>query len=137
MAESVGSSSSHGSTSTSSLLLMAAPVWNTATDVAFFWHRVSKGADLDNLQTSRTASLLTSSLSLSAYRDHEADVFVIVCCSQKLLAWWWRKSPLELWLHRLIVARSYEEYEDAAYHLDAILGRDLWWVISLQLGRCL
>ena len=43
MAKSISSSSngtSIGSTSTS-LLPMATPVWNTATDVAFFWQRVS------------------------------------------------------------------------------------------------
>ncbi|KAI9883838.1 MAG: hypothetical protein M1823_004392 [Watsoniomyces obsoletus] len=44
----------------------------------------------------------------------------------RLLAWWFRKNPLELWLQRLIEARSYEEYEEAAFHLDDILGNELW-----------
>ena len=45
---------------------------------------------------------------------------------QRLLAWWNQKTPRELWLDRLAEAKTYEEYEDAALQLDAVLGNDLW-----------
>ena len=44
-----------------------------------------------------------------------------------MFAWWSRRSPRELWAERLTEAKTYEEYEDAALHLDAVLGNDLWW----------
>lgn len=45
---------------------------------------------------------------------------------QKLHHWYWRKSPVELWLDLLRNSQTYEEWEEAALHLDNLLGLDLW-----------
>ncbi|KAI9801999.1 MAG: hypothetical protein M1825_003055 [Sarcosagium campestre] len=44
----------------------------------------------------------------------------------KFVAWWTRKQPREVLYERLASATSFEEYEDAAFQLDAIVGHDLW-----------
>lgn len=46
--------------------------------------------------------------------------------SQRLLDWYRRKAPAELWLDVLRHAGSFEEWEEAALHLDNLLGLDLW-----------
>lgn len=46
--------------------------------------------------------------------------------AQRFLAWYRRKAPAELWLDVLRHAESYEEWEEAALHLDNLLGLDLW-----------
>lgn len=51
---------------------------------------------------------------------------------QKLVSWYRRRSPVELWLHLLRNAETFEEWEEAALHLDSLLGLDLW-----QDPRCL
>ena len=48
------------------------------------------------------------------------------CHSQKAYGWWSRKSPRDQLLEDLADANSYEEWEDAAYRLDELLGSDLW-----------
>ncbi|KAI9827482.1 MAG: hypothetical protein M1832_004832 [Thelocarpon impressellum] len=45
---------------------------------------------------------------------------------QRIFSWWNRKKPRDVWLQRLAEAETYEEYEDAALQLDAVLGNDLW-----------
>ncbi|KAI5466093.1 hypothetical protein BGZ63DRAFT_347646 [Mariannaea sp. PMI_226] len=45
---------------------------------------------------------------------------------QKLRDWYTRKSPVELWLDLLRHAETFEEWEEAALHLDNLLGLDLW-----------
>jgi TAG lipase / lysophosphatidylethanolamine acyltransferase len=47
--------------------------------------------------------------------------------SQKLLAWYTRKSPVDLWLDLLRNAECFEDWEEAALHLDNLLGLDLWY----------
>ncbi|KAI9836150.1 MAG: hypothetical protein M1838_005128 [Thelocarpon superellum] len=44
----------------------------------------------------------------------------------RISTWWMQKKPRDVWLDRLAEAKTYEEYEDAALHLDAVLGNDLW-----------
>ncbi|KAK3942711.1 putative triacylglycerol lipase [Diplogelasinospora grovesii] len=44
----------------------------------------------------------------------------------KLYAWWTRKTPVELWLGRLRSADEFEDWEEAALHLDKLLSLDLW-----------
>ncbi|KAF7548695.1 hypothetical protein G7046_g8582 [Stylonectria norvegica] len=45
---------------------------------------------------------------------------------RKLREWWTRKNPVELWLHLLRNAEAFEDWEEAALHLDNLLGLDLW-----------
>ncbi|KAH7329032.1 hypothetical protein B0I35DRAFT_345793 [Stachybotrys elegans] len=45
---------------------------------------------------------------------------------QKLLSWYSSKNPVDLWLELLRNAESFEEWEEAALHLDNLLGLDLW-----------
>ncbi|KAL6867843.1 patatin-like phospholipase [Trichoderma novae-zelandiae] len=45
---------------------------------------------------------------------------------KKLLSWWTRKNPVTLWLELLRNAETFEDWEEAALHLDNLLGLDLW-----------
>ncbi|KAK3328880.1 hypothetical protein B0H66DRAFT_5046 [Apodospora peruviana] len=45
---------------------------------------------------------------------------------RKLLEWCHRRSPVEIWLDILRNASTFEEWEEAALHLDNLLGLDLW-----------
>ncbi|KAK5663341.1 hypothetical protein OQA88_3769 [Cercophora sp. LCS_1] len=44
----------------------------------------------------------------------------------KLLTWYSLRSPTTLWLDVLHTARTFEEWEEAALSLDALLGLDIW-----------
>ncbi|PTB67246.1 hypothetical protein BBK36DRAFT_1116815 [Trichoderma citrinoviride] len=45
---------------------------------------------------------------------------------KKLLSWYTRKNPVQLWLELLRNAETFEDWEEAALHLDNLLGLDLW-----------
>ncbi|KAB5563515.1 hypothetical protein GE09DRAFT_1057150 [Coniochaeta sp. 2T2.1] len=45
---------------------------------------------------------------------------------RKLLAWLTTRSPASLWLSILRTSSTYEDWEEAALHLDNLLGLDLW-----------
>jgi TAG lipase/lysophosphatidylethanolamine acyltransferase len=45
---------------------------------------------------------------------------------KRLFTWWTRKNPRDLLLETIADARCFEEWEAAAYHLDELLGYDLW-----------
>jgi len=45
---------------------------------------------------------------------------------KKLFSWYTKQKPVELWLDLLRNAQAYEEWEEAALHLDSLLGLDLW-----------
>ncbi|KAB5580396.1 acyl transferase/acyl hydrolase/lysophospholipase [Coniochaeta sp. 2T2.1] len=45
---------------------------------------------------------------------------------RKLLAWLTTRSPTSLWLSILRTSSTYEDWEEAALHLDNLLGLDLW-----------
>ncbi|RCI14973.1 hypothetical protein L249_6846 [Ophiocordyceps polyrhachis-furcata BCC 54312] len=44
----------------------------------------------------------------------------------ELVNWYSRRNPVELWLDLLRNAQTFEEWEEAALHLDSLLGLDLW-----------
>lgn len=45
---------------------------------------------------------------------------------QKLFSWYTKQNPVELWLELLRNAVAFEDWEEAALHLDNLLGLDLW-----------
>jgi len=54
---------------------------------------------------------------------------------QRFLRWLTRKKPVELWFEILRDAKTYDEWEEAAFQIDVLLGNDLWygsWVLLLR-----
>lgn len=47
---------------------------------------------------------------------------------KKLVNWYTGRNPVELWLELLRNAEAFEDWEEAALHLDNLLGLDLWSV---------
>ena len=47
-----------------------------------------------------------------------------------------RKKPVRLWSDLLQDAHTYEEWEEAAFQLDVLLGNDLWSVHTRTLCIC-
>ncbi|KAL2022680.1 hypothetical protein VTK56DRAFT_4761 [Thermocarpiscus australiensis] len=45
---------------------------------------------------------------------------------QRLGEYWRRRSPVEIWFDALRNASTFDEWEEAALHLDNLLGLDLW-----------
>lgn len=41
------------------------------------------------------------------------------------------KNPAELWNDVLKNAKVYEDWEEAAYQLDTLLGTDIWYLLYL------
>lgn len=44
------------------------------------------------------------------------------------MRWLTKKQPASLWIDILRDAKTYEEWEGAAFQLDVLLGNDLWYV---------
>lgn len=80
-------------------------IWHLIVEVYSFWYKVSGLAGLLHYQSQADTSFNSS---------------------QRFLEWYRRKPPAELWLDILRNAESYEEWEEAALHLDNLLGLDLW-----------
>ncbi|KJZ78304.1 hypothetical protein HIM_02342 [Hirsutella minnesotensis 3608] len=53
-------------------------------------------------------------------------VDVLAFWQKKLLSWYRRRNPVELWLDLLRHSETFEEWEEAALHLDNLIGLDLW-----------
>lgn len=49
--------------------------------------------------------------------------------AQKLVGWYTGEHPVDLWLNLLRNAETFEDWEEAALHLDNLLGLDLWYVM--------
>lgn len=49
---------------------------------------------------------------------------------KKLAGWYTRKNPIELWLQLLRNAEVFEDWEEAALHLDSLIGLDLWYAMT-------
>lgn len=54
------------------------------------------------------------------------DMTNILMPLKKLCSWYTKQNPVELWLSLLRNAQTYECWEEAALHLDNLLGLDLW-----------
>ena len=59
-------------------------------------------------------------------RALETDNASILIGLQKAYQWWTKKKPREAFLEQLHDAETFEEWEEAAYQLDELLGTDLW-----------
>jgi hypothetical protein len=46
------------------------------------------------------------------------------------MGWLTGKKPAQLWFEILRNAQTYEEWEEAAFQLDVLLGNDLWLVAA-------
>jgi TAG lipase/lysophosphatidylethanolamine acyltransferase len=46
---------------------------------------------------------------------------------QRFYRWLTHKSPVEVWFEILRGSKTYEEWEEAAFQLDTLLGNDLWY----------
>jgi hypothetical protein len=46
--------------------------------------------------------------------------------TQRFVRWLTKKKPVEVWFDILRDAKTYEEWEEAAFQLDVLLGNDLW-----------
>lgn len=57
-----------------------------------------------------------------------ANVLGITDLIQRLGNWWASKKPVDVWFEILRNAKTYEEWEEAAFQLDVLLGNDLWFV---------
>ena len=56
-------------------------------------------------------------------------MFDLLTPVKKLLSWYTRRNPVELWLELLRNAEAFEDWEEAALHLDNLLGLDQWYVL--------
>lgn len=81
-------------------------IWSVIVEIIDFWRRVCTQTD----SHARTG-------------NDEADLGLT---AQRFLEWYRRKAPADLWLDVLRHAEMYEEWEEAALHLDNLLGLDLW-----------
>lgn len=52
----------------------------------------------------------------------------LTAIAKRFVRWVVKKKPTGLWLDILKEAKTYEEWEEAAFQLDVLLGNDLWYV---------
>lgn len=89
-------------------------IFGVMLDVAQFWKQVSRPSIL--------------ALERSAASRAPAGVGLgLTKSSQKFLSWWNSKSPRSQLFHTLETATSYEQWESAAFDLDELLNKDLWY----------
>lgn len=81
--------------------MVFAAIWGLLLEVIFFWQRVRN--------------------------MHEPNCWRRVAHNrQRFLNWLTQKKPVELWFSVLKDAQTYDEWEEAAFQLDVLLGNDLW-----------
>jgi len=68
----------------------------------------------------------TTWVPLSHQLEHLVVPHSILIMGQKFIKWYHRRSPIELWLDTLRNTTEFDEWEEAALHLDTLLGLDLW-----------
>lgn len=78
-------------------------------DVAQFWKEVSRSC-------------------ISVQYIHDYTRALAYLGLQRCLVWWRSGSPKERLLHCLATAETFEEWEDAAFQLDELLGTDDWYL---------
>ena len=111
-------------------------VWNMVLDVAQFWRDVSVVLQsypgyLVCVERSEPEMAKTKrSTRHDITRGFQSDL-ELMSGLQKLLSWWHSKSPRDRLFHTLAHAQSYEEWEEAAFELDELQCKDIWYGIRL------
>ena len=94
-------------------------------DVVHFWHKVRRAA---HYTSALPITPIASTLALALDPPMATAVVSLTPSLQKLLSWYTRRNPVELWLDLLRNAGTFEDWEEAALHLDNLQGLDLWYV---------
>jgi hypothetical protein len=82
-----------------------ASVWGMLVQVVLFWQRVCP--------------------QLPSTYERNANKNGLV---QRFLGWLTEKKPVDFWYECLKNAQTYEQWEEAAFQLDVLIGNDLWSV---------
>ena len=53
----------------------------------------------------------------------------LTAVAKRFFRWLVKKKPTGLWLDILRDAKDYDEWEEAAFQLDVLLGNDLWFAL--------
>lgn len=94
-------------------------VWRVIVEVLSFWRKV-------NLP----CCFVIIPPQVLGDRHRHARMAITLMPTQKLLGWYTRKNPVDLWLELLRNAEAFEDWEEAALHLDNLLGLDHWFVAT-------
>ena len=102
-------------------------VWRVIVDVFSFWRKVC-------LFTTHLPPPRPSPNPSQSYGD--CIMYSLLTPVKKLLSWYTSRNPAELWLDLLRNAEAFEDWEEAALHLDNLLGLDLWCAASSMPSTC-
>lgn len=98
-------------------------IWRFIIEVVSFWRKV-------NIPYYPSLARLLPFWPPISTPPHALPITMTVALTpiQKLSGWYTRKNPVDLWLELLRRAETFEDWEEAALHLDNLLGLDLWYV---------